>query len=159
MKTLFLNIVFCTIFCSVSCAQNYTHKNQYTQPLRFNSNTVSAFTNSEIDKLQEVYGPALKMEILNRPSRVLAIKEILRNRVVIKPFSSPEARKAYPMLLEVPLFNAFVPNLKRDTVFDPIKFNPLKYNFKFHSPKAQGFRVADTKYCILIKPQHYNNLE
>ena len=157
MKTLFLNIVLCAILCSVSYAQNYMHKNQSPQPLRFNSNTLSALKTSEIDKLQEVYGPALKMEILDRPSRVLAIKEILRNRVIIKAFSSPEARKAYPMLSEVSLFNTFVPNLKRDTVFDPLNFNPLKYNFKFHSPKAQGFRVGDTKYCILIKPQHYNN--
>tara|TARA_Y200000002_G_scaffold380419_1_gene391857 strand:- start:2172 stop:2645 length:474 start_codon:yes stop_codon:yes gene_type:complete len=157
MKTLFLNIVLCAIICSISYGQNPTHKNQSPQPIHFNSNTTSNFTDTEFAKLEEVYGSALKTEILNRPSRVLAVKEILRNRVVIKAFSSPENRKAYPMLSQVPMFKTFVPDIRRDAFFDPLSFNPLKYNFKFHSPKAQGFRVGNTKYCILIKPQHYNN--
>ena len=54
-------------------------------------------------------------------------------------------------------FNAFVSNLKRDRNFDPLNFNPLKYNFEFHAPTIQRFRVDNSNYFIIIKPQNYNN--
>ena len=99
---------------------------------------------------------ALKTEILERPTRVLAIKEILRNRVVLKELTDPRSHKPCPMLSEVPLFDAFVTKLKRDVVFNPNKFNPLKYNFEFHKSGFQMFRVDGSNYFIIIKPQHYN---
>ena len=157
MRALFFNIVFCALF-SFSCfGQNASAQKNTLGVIKFNTNTKTPFSNDELNKLQEVYGAALSKEILNRPNRVLGIKEILRNRVTIKKISNPNYQKACTLLSEVPLFNAFVSDLKRDQFFDPSTFNPLKYNFPFHRKGYQLYRVDKTDYFILIKPQHYNN--
>ena len=61
------------------------------------------------------------------------------------------------MLSEIPLFNIFNKSLKRDQTFDPLKFNPLKYNFEFHSSDTHLIRVDNSDYFIIVKSQHYNN--
>ena len=157
MKTRFILVVFCVTLFSVSYAQNPSHKNQGPQPIRFNSNTNASLNNAELAKLKEVYGAALKTEILDRPTRVLTIKEILRNRVILREITDPNKQKPCPKLSEIPLFDAFVSTLKRDAVFNPYSFNPLKYDFKYHKPGFQLIRVDNTNYFIIIKPQHYNN--
>jgi|TARA_B100000497_G_C7655706_1_gene394665 hypothetical protein len=157
MKTRFLNILFCITLLSVSHAQNIAHQNQYPQSIHFNSNTKAPLNNAELAKLKEVYGAALKTEILDRPTRVLTIKEILRNRVILREITDPNKQKPCPKLSEIPLFDAFVSTLKRDVVFNPNTFNPLKYDFRYHRPGYQLFRVDNTNYFIIIKPQHYNN--
>lgn len=157
MKTRFLLVLFCVILFSVSYAQNPSYKNQGPQPISFNSNTKASLNNAELEKLKEVYGAALKTEVLDRPTRILTIKEILRNRVVLREISDPIKQKPCPKLSEIPLFDAFVSTLKRDVVFNPKSFNPLKYDFKYHKPGFQLIRVDNTNYFIIIKPQHYNN--
>ena len=94
---------------------------------------------------------------MDRPARVLTIKEILRNRVIVREITDPNKQKPCPKLSEIPLFDAFVSTLKRDVVFNPKSFNPLKYDFKYHKPGFQLIRVDNTNYFIIIKPQHYNN--
>ena len=112
MSALFYTIAL-SVFLSFSCfGQNFKVKKATPQVIAFNSNTKTPFTSAELDKLQEVYGDALTSEILSRPSRVLTTKEILRNRVVIKKVSKPSAQKPCPLLSEVPLFDAFVSNLR-----------------------------------------------
>jgi hypothetical protein len=157
MKIRFILVLFCVTLFSVSYAQNPSYKNQGPQPIRFNSNTNASLNNAELAKLKEVYGAALKTEILDRPTRILTIKEILRNRVILREITDPNKQKPRPKLSEIPLFDAFVSTLKRDTVFNPYSFNPLKYDFKYHRPGFQLIRVDNTNYFIIIKPQHYNN--
>jgi hypothetical protein len=157
MKTRFLLVLFCVILFSVSYAQNPSYKNQGPQPISFKSNTKALLNNAELAKLKEVYGADLKSEILDRPARVLTIKEILRNRVIVREITDPNKQKPCPKLSEIPLFDAFVSTLKRDVVFNPKSFNPLKYDFKYHKPGFQLIRVDNTNYFIIIKPQHYNN--
>ena len=157
MKTRFLLVLFCVILSSVSYAQNPSYKNQGPQPISFKSNTKASLNNAELAKLKEVYGADLKSEILDRPARVLTIKEILRNRVIVREITDPNKQKPCPKLSEIPLFDAFVSTLKRDVVFNPKSFNPLKYDFKYHKPGFQLIRVDNTNYFIIIKPQHYNN--
>ena len=153
-----LNILYIIIFAlSFLKCNSQIVKNKSAQSIVFNKNIFSEFTPREIKMLNTVYGEMLKNEILNRPTRVLAIKEILRNRVEIVKLTDPRHHKPCPMLSEIPLFNIFNKSLKRDQPFDPLKFNPLKYNFEFHKPGFQMFRVDDSDYFIIIKPQHYNN--
>ena len=156
MSALFYTIAL-SVFLSFSCfGQNFKVKKANPQVIAFNSNTKTPFTSAELDKLQEVYGDALTPEILSRPSRVLTTKEILRNSGHQKGIKT-WFQKPCPLLSEVPLFDAFVSNLCRDKFFDPKTFNPLKYNFPFSRRGNQLFRVDQTDYFILIKPQHYNN--
>ena len=93
MKTRFLTFLFCVFICSIIHGQNIAYLNQDPQPIRFNSNTKASLNNAELVKLKEVYGAALRTEILDRPTRVLAIKEILRNRVVLREISDPNRQK------------------------------------------------------------------
>ena len=157
MKTRFLLVLFCVILFSVSYAQNPSYKNQGPQPISFKSNTKASLNNAELAKLKEVYGADLKTEILDRPTRILTIKEILRNRVVVREITDPNKQKPCPKLSEIPLFDAFVSTLKRDVIFNPSSFNPLKYDFRYHRPGFQLICVDNTNYFIIIKPQHYNN--
>jgi hypothetical protein len=157
MRTLLTKFLILFFICSYSYSQSNTYNNQFKSAINFNENTNSPFTDVELNKLEQVYGSYLEKEILNRPSRVLAMKEILRNRVVIKLDNNVINHKPCPLLSEVSLFNAFVSNLKRDRTFDPLNFNPLKYNFEFHAPTIQRFRVDNSNYFIVIKPQNYNN--
>ena len=99
----------------------------------------------------------LKKEQEFRKVDILNIKEILRNRVVLREISDPIKQKPCPKLSEIPLFDAFVSTLKRDVIFNPSSFNPLKYDFRYHRPGFQLIRVDNTNYFIMIKPQHYNN--
>jgi len=57
-------------------------------------------------------------------------------------------------LSEVTLFDAFVSTLTRDSVFNPQKFNPLKYSFPFYARGEYMYRVDGTDYFILVKSQH-----
>ena len=43
--------------------------------------------------------------------------------------------------------------LKRDEGFDPNNFNALKYNMNFFNSQALVYRVDNTDYIIVIKPQ------
>lgn len=156
MKIIFFNIVFFVLSVMSSHGQNLGNV-KTSQPIVFNTNLIADFTTVEMNMLKEVYGLSLESEILSRPTRVLAMKEILRNRVIIKQVSNPNGHKPCPLLSEIPLFDAFVSNIQRDDVFDPAEFNPLKYNFEFHHPGIQRFRVDNTNYFITIKSQFYNN--
>ena len=157
MRSLLINAIF-FIFLSLSCfGQKINSNRSIPQVIVFNDNTKAPFSSDELKKLEQVYGDALATEIIDRPNRVLFAKEILRNRVFVKEVSNPKAHKPCPLLSEVPLFDAFVSNLTRDKFFNPKTFNPLKYNFPFYRRGNQLFRVDQTDYFILIKPQHYNN--
>ena len=114
MRTLLTKFLILFFICSYSYSQSNTYNNQFKSAINFNENTNSPFTDVELNKLEQVYGSYLEKEILNRPSRVLAMKEILRNRVVIKLDNNVINHKPCPLLSEVSLFNAFVSNLKRD---------------------------------------------
>ena len=91
---------------------------------------------------------------MNRPNRVLSMKNLLRNRIVIKNMPNLKDHKKYILLSKVPLFDAFVTTLERDSVFNPQEFNPLKYVFSFYSLGEHFYRVDGTDYYIYIKSQY-----
>ena len=125
--------------------------------VQYDSNVNAPFSVTELSQLNEVYGASLDKEILSRPNRVLAMKNLLRNRIVIENRSKPKDQKKCTLLSEVPLFDAFVSTLQRDSVFNPQEFNPLKYAFSFYSQGEHMYRVDGTDYFIIVKSQHYNN--
>lgn len=134
----------------------FSQRNLKEQPLRlvkYGTNIDAPLTAKELAQIREVYGAEAEKEVLSRPQRVKDIKNILRNRVVIEQVPGGEL-KPCPLLSEVTLFNAFVPTLKRDVVFNPSEFNPLKYNFNFYSLGAYLYKVDNTNYFITIKSQH-----
>ena len=128
------------------------------QPLplvNYNQNVDAPLTMAERQQLEAVYGDKLQKYVLSKPQRLKAIKNILRNRVEIKEISNPHDQKDCVLLSEVSLFDYYVPNFKRDALFNPNTFNPLKYNFEFYSRGAHMYRVDNTNYFIIIKSQHH----
>ena len=154
MKTHFLYISF-FLFFSYNCISQNTKK-RYT-PLKvvsYDDNVNTPVTADEMLQLKEVYGSSLDKEIMNRPNRVLSMKNLLRNRIVIKNLPNLKDHKKYILLSKVPLFDAFVTTLERDSVFNPQEFNPLKYVFSFYSLGEHFYRVDGTDYYIYIKSQY-----
>lgn len=143
--------LFALIF-SINAQSN--NQNQPLPIVQYKANVDAPLSSFERQQLEEVYGDKLNSYILSKPQRLKAIKNILRNRVEILEFSNPQDQKESKLLSEVSLFNYYVPELKRDLVFNKNNFNPLKYNFSFYSRGASMYRVDNTNYYILIKPQY-----
>lgn len=103
-------------------------------------------------KIQEVYGDKTQELVLNDPIRLDFLNDLLDNRVKIieSPLSNDEKEIK---LSSVVLLNKYNPSLTRDVVFDPLNFNPLKYNFAFSSQVPVVYRVDNTNYLIIIQPQ------
>lgn len=103
-------------------------------------------------KIQEVYGDKTQEIVGNDPARLVFLNELLDNRVKIIE-SELTANDKYTKLSTVDLLNKYNTNLSRDTQFDPLTFNPLKYNFVISSSAAVIYRVDNTNYLIVIHPQ------
>ena len=154
MKTHFLYISFFVLF-SYNCISQNTKKRYFPlEVVSYDDNVNTPFTADEMLQLKEVYGSSLDKEIMNRPNRVLSMKNLLRNRIVIKNMPNLKDHKKYILLSKVPLFDAFVTTLERDSVFNPQEFNPLKYVFSFYSLGEHFYRVDGTDYYIYIKSQY-----
>lgn len=151
-----LSRVLTLIFCLFSLIGNtqITNQKQALQIVQYDQNVETGLTQVEQAQLKAVYGNQLQSQVLSKPHRLKAIKNILRNRVEILEFSNPNDQKNCTLLSDVSLFNYYVPELKRDVVFNRNTFNPLKYNFEFYSRGAHMYRVDNTNYFILIKSQH-----
>ena len=154
MKTHFLYILLVSLFYYNCNSQNTNRSYASLKVVKYDVNVNTPFSANEMLQLQEVYGASLEKEILSRPNRVLSMKNLLRNRIVIEKRPNLRDQKECTLLSEVPLFDAFVSTLQRDSVFNPQEFNPLKYTFSFYSRGEHMYRVDGTNYFILIKFQH-----
>ena len=149
--------MFVGFFCYHCNSQNSSRPYLPLELVQYDANVNTPFSSTELLHLNEVYGTFLDQEILSRPNRVLAMKNLLRNRIVIETRSNPKDQKQCTLLSEVPLFDAFVSTLKRDTVYKVQEFNPLKYKFSFYSRGEHIYRVDGTDTYILVKSQHSYN--
>lgn len=137
------------------CAFGQQKQSKHPTPLaKFEKNVELPLSAKERQQIIEVYGEFADEYVFNNKNRLKTIKQILRNRVVIKQINDDKDKKPCPKLSEVPLFNAYVPELERDQNFNPQDFNPLKYNFQFYSVGAYMYQVDNTNYYIIIKSQH-----
>lgn len=114
---------------------------------------INISTAQEINtKIQEVYGDKTQEMIGNDPERLRFLNDLLMNRIEIVESKNTSGDK-YIKLSTTSLLNKYNPSLKRDVVFDPANFNPLKYNLIYTSKKTEIYRVDNTDYIIVINPQ------
>lgn len=133
-------------------AQN--NSTAYTSKIvTFADNVNAPLTVTELAQIKEAFGDYASQYVLDNPRRLRSIKNILRNRVVVKKVTNPNERKDCDNLSTVPLFDSFVSDIKRDDHFNPTTFNPLKYNFDFYSTSSYMYKVDNTNYYIMIKSQ------
>lgn len=152
MKKLFAIMAFTLLPLLV-----FSQKSQGQQPLpviEFRDNVKLPLTAHERAQIEEVYGEYAEKYIYSDPFRLMSVKNILRNRVVIELVSEDTKTKDCTKLSEVTLFKNYVKDLERDEVFNPENFNPLKYNFLFYSRSAAMYHVDNTNYYILVKSQY-----
>ncbi len=114
----------------------------------FPENVNTELTSEENNMIEEAFGMDLKNKILSNHSRLMDIKDILRNRVEL--FDAKEKNISSIMTLsKVPLYDfRLLPKS-----FDPNNFNPLLYNFNFYSKETLVYRVENTSYLIFIQPR------
>lgn len=105
-------------------------------------------------KIQEVYGDKTQELVINDPNRLAFLNDLLDNRITVVEMPVHE-KENYTMLSSVPLLDKYNSNLKRDLVFDPNNFNPLKYSLKFSSSVTEVYRIDGTNYVIILKPQPF----
>lgn len=153
-KILFPLLFVGALFASKSSFSQTNRLQKNQKIVQYNSNVDKPLTNSEMAKINEVYGSTANKNIFTKPQRLKDVKNILRNRVEIKNIPNPSDQKKCTLLSEVPLMDYYVNDLKRDTTFSPEKFNPLKYLFNFYSYGSHMYRVDNTNYFIIIKSQH-----
>ena len=103
--------------------------------------------------IEEVYQHEASM-VFDSPQRMRDIQDLLKNRFVVVPITEELRPKlgGAEELTTLSLNTSNNPNLKKEKIFDPQNFNPLKYNFNFYPIGAKLYRVGE-KYIIVIKPQ------
>lgn len=121
---------------------------------KYDDNVKLPLTAQERSQIIEVYGDYAEKHIFSNTHRLKSIKQLLRNRIVIKLVTDESNKKPCTKLSEVSLCDGFVSDLKRDETFNPNTFNPLKYNFEFYSRAAATYKVDNTNYYIIIKSQY-----
>ncbi|RLJ59810.1 hypothetical protein CLV86_2875 [Lacinutrix venerupis] len=128
------------------------------QPLKlvkYNDNVKSPLTNKELSFIKEVYADKVDAYVLSRPQKVKDLKNLLRNRILIKDM--PELignTDKYKTLSEAGLFNNYNSNLTFDKVYNKDTFNVLKYNLEFFGRGSRIYRIDNTSLFIVILSQH-----
>jgi len=154
MKRIFKLLSF-VVFLSVSLLIN-AQENNLTKvtPITYKDNINIPLNNHELLMINEVYDEYAQQFILDNPNKLKSIKNILRNRVRIYEEKIKDLSNLQK-LSQVPLFKTFNNRLKRDIVFNPNTFNPLKYDFNYNSrDKTKSYRVDNTNYIIVIYSQY-----
>lgn len=121
----------------------------------FFANISDSFSQQINAKITEVYGNKTQEIFQNDPERIAFLTDLLDNR--IKFIELPVVGEdKHTKLSSVALLNKYNSSLLRDIVFDPLNFNPLKYDFNISSKSTVVYRVDNTKYLIVIQPQTLN---
>lgn len=120
-----------------------------------NKNNLFSVTDSQIKQyVEEVYQHEAEM-VFNHRQRWIDIQDLLKNRIMIIKMEVADGKKVKSLkkLSSLSLLNFNNSTLKRDRIFDPKAFNPLKYDFDFF-PKEKVTYFAENSYLIIISPQN-----
>ncbi|WP_417861168.1 hypothetical protein [Winogradskyella sediminis] len=132
-------------------SQQSNHKNPL--PLaKYSDNVNLPLTAKERAQIIEAFGDSADKMVFSNPHRLKSIKHILRNRVKVKLITDKNETKPCPMLSDVT--NSEDLDSRNNKPFDLDSFNPLKYDFNFHSRSASMYQVDNTNYYIIINSQY-----
>lgn len=114
--------------------------------------TISQQLNSEeiANRVAYVHGNDF---VLNNPTLVTALGEVMRHRIVYSISVQTQDEK-YPLLSSFPLMAKANPAIQGADFanFNLGTFNPLVYNLEFFSDKIQVMRIDNTNYIMVINP-------
>jgi len=156
MNTKFL-LPLAFIFSVLTVNTSFSQTNQKQKPLKhvvYNDNVNAPLTANELEQINEVYGEHTEEDILSKPQRLKDVKNILRNRVEIIKVPNKDL-SSFTNLSTVPLFNHYNKGLSLDASYNASTFNPLKYQFNFHSREgSKTYRFDNSPYLVIIKSQN-----
>jgi len=109
-------------------------------------------------RIRELYGDKANEMLGNNPELLNFWNDLLTNRIEIAELSASEDAVKFIKLSQIDLLNKYNPSIKRDVVFNPETFNPLKYNLEFTAKDTKKVYVVDnSNYIIIISPQTINH--
>jgi len=129
-------------------------ENNFRETIVFNDNVEAELTNKELQMITEVFGDQTQTLVLNNPTYLQDLKNLLRNRITVFKVEEASKQKQTNLLSEIPLSSMYGQTLTRDTVFDEATFNPLKYQLEFFSNGTFLYRVDHTDYFIKVTSQY-----
>lgn len=153
MLKLFLKCCAILVFIIPIGMSAQSSKPSVYKGVKYKANVDAPLTQTELEKIKEVYQESTKDQVLDKPMHLKRIKHLLRNRIEIITIDIIEKQRPCPLLSEIELFNHYNRNLQRDALFNKNTFNPLKYNFEFFASTPKMYRVDGTNYFIQIKSQ------
>ena len=156
MKRIFKLLNFVVLF-SISLLINAQENNlSEVTPITYKDNIKTPLNSEELLMITEVYGDFAQQYVFDKSEKLKSVKNILRNRVKIYEENIKDLI-GLNKLSQVALFDVFNNNLKRDIIFNPNTFNPLKYDFNYNSrDKSKRYRVDNTNYVIVVYSQYQN---
>jgi len=102
--------------------------------------------------IQEVFKDQSDALVFNtNSSRLGMITNFLKNNVEVM-YRPGLQGKNFESLASIGLNNKYNAALTADTSYDPITFNPLKYNLPMHTTVKKMYRIANTDYILTIYP-------
>jgi hypothetical protein len=120
------------------------------------NNAIKSLTNidgvpkSKVNQfIKEVYGVYGDQVISENDNFYKALKFKLLHKFRYDVMTASSS-KEYQKLSEVPLMTKYNATLERDTTFDPLNFNPLKYDFNFNYGSHQVFQVDNSDFLIIV---------
>ena len=125
-----------------------------TTHIAFPENVNAPLNNKEKALIEEVYGPGATY-VMERPSLLRTIKDLLRNRISVIELPYEKAQGAAKFrnakdLNQVPLYNHYNRNLMRDAGYNS-NFNILKYDIEIVPEKEIYYKLNN--HYIKILPQ------
>ncbi|TYC12778.1 hypothetical protein ES677_07460 [Bizionia gelidisalsuginis] len=154
MKLLYTLVFMLTLSAYNVKAQSVTK--QSLTLVKYNDNVTAPLTIKERSFIKEVYADKFEEYVMNRPQKLKDLKNLLRNRVLIRDMpdliNNPEK---YTLLSETDLFNIYNSTLNFDKTYNKETFNVLKYNLQFFGRGSKVYRIDNTSYFIIIKSQHH----
>lgn len=102
------------------------------------------------NRVAAVHGSAF---VTNNPTLVVALGKVLTERIEFQ-LAEQDASEKFPLLSTVPLNTKVNPSIQGANFsnFDVNTFNPLVYYLEFFSNRTQIFRIDNTGYLMIIKP-------
>jgi len=124
-----------------------------TIEINYPDNVNAPLSKNERAMIDEVYKDQADSKVYNNATFLKDIKHLLRNRILIYKDENPKTQKGM-QLSQVPLFDTYNKNLKRDVDFKVDNFNPLKYQLDFFSKGTYVYKVDNTNYFIQVTSQY-----
>lgn len=151
LKLLYILLLLFAVNVFTSEAQNKKEK-ALTQ-VKFNENTNAPLTTMEMSILTEAYGESLEALVLSKSQRLKDLKHLLRNRIQIVDAKNKEVSH-FPLMSSQPTFKYYKKSFSKNILYQGLNFNPLQFNLNFYSKEATTYRIDNTNYILIIKPQH-----